>query len=430
MIDRIAIENFKSLRRVDLKPGRMNLLIGANASGKSNFLDALRVLQGIGHGFTISEVFDGKPKSAANATWEGIRGGSSKACFVDTDEDTSGTVSEAFHRGVTTFGVQGTLKGIPAWKFRIALSPEVGRVSRECLSSVTTSYDSGDHTVDLYRRQDRPALSVRCCIANTKEPFSKDFESARPVLGQIAAGDLHDAISIGTLERADAVAKLTDLARAVARSLADAQHIDPTLTLLRDYSGTSRVRRMGDRGENFAAIVQAICRDEKLKDIYLSWLRELRPEEVDDVGVLRGAVGEPLFMLRESGREFPATVLSDGTLRFAALAAALFQPDMPSLLMMEEIENGIHASRLRLLLELLRSQAEEAGTQIVATTHSATVLDWLSEEDYKTTFFCKRDEETGESRIRALADVPRFLDVVKETPASELFAEGWLEAAP
>ena len=168
----------------------------------------------------------------------------------------------------------------------------------------------------------------------------------------------------------------------------------------------------------------------KLKDIYLSWLRELRPEEVDDVGVLRGAVGEPLFMLRESGREFPATVLSDGTLRFAALAAALFQPDMPSLLMMEEIENGIHASRLRLLLELLRSQAEEAGTQIVATTHSATVLDWLSEEDYKTTFFCKRDEETGESRIRALADVPRFLDVVKETPASELFAEGWLEAAP
>ena len=48
MIDRIVVENFKSLRRVDLKLGRMNLLIGANASGKSNFLDALRVLQGIG----------------------------------------------------------------------------------------------------------------------------------------------------------------------------------------------------------------------------------------------------------------------------------------------------------------------------------------------------------------------------------------------
>ena len=48
MIDRIVIENFKSLRRVDLSLGRMNLFIGANASGKSNFLDALHVLQGIG----------------------------------------------------------------------------------------------------------------------------------------------------------------------------------------------------------------------------------------------------------------------------------------------------------------------------------------------------------------------------------------------
>ena len=61
MIDRIIIENFKSLRRIDLSLGRLNLFIGTNASGKSNFLDALRVLQGIGNGFTISEILDGKP---------------------------------------------------------------------------------------------------------------------------------------------------------------------------------------------------------------------------------------------------------------------------------------------------------------------------------------------------------------------------------
>ena len=77
MIDRIVIENFKSLRRVDLSLGRVNLFIGANASGKSNFLDALRVLQGIGNGFTINEILDGKPKGASNEAWDGIRGGSS-----------------------------------------------------------------------------------------------------------------------------------------------------------------------------------------------------------------------------------------------------------------------------------------------------------------------------------------------------------------
>ena len=128
------------------------------------------------------------------------------------------------------------------------------------------------------------------------------------------------------------------------------QRLDPAFTHLRNYSDAPSARRMGERGENFAALVQSIFEDEKAKEVYLSWLQELRPEEIDDVGVLHGAVGEPLFMLRENGRDFPAQVLSDGTLRFAALAAALFQPDMPDLLMMEEVENGIHASRLRFLL--------------------------------------------------------------------------------
>ncbi|MCY4122011.1 MAG: AAA family ATPase, partial [Acidobacteria bacterium] len=87
MIDRIVVENFKSLRRVDLTLGRMNLLVGANASGKSNFLDLLRVLQGIGNGFTFSQILDGKPQSATSAVWDGIRGGSRLACFAGPGED-------------------------------------------------------------------------------------------------------------------------------------------------------------------------------------------------------------------------------------------------------------------------------------------------------------------------------------------------------
>ena len=42
MIERIVIENFESLRKVDLSLGRMNLFIGANATGKSNVLGAFR----------------------------------------------------------------------------------------------------------------------------------------------------------------------------------------------------------------------------------------------------------------------------------------------------------------------------------------------------------------------------------------------------
>ena len=403
MIDRIVIENFKSLRQVDLKLGRLNLLVGANGSGKSNLLDALRVLQGIGNGFTISEIFDGKPEGATTTKWEEIRGRSARACFAG--DDAGSTI---------TYDVSGTLSKNSRWQLSITVSPADACVMHERLKKDgrwRPIYDSGP-------TKHMPVSTVTYYSGMQGRPPWLQVDRTRPALRQLVGQQYY-------VHKPDRV-----FADSVATMLANAQRIDPDLPLLRSYARTSRVHRMGDRGENFAALVESICKDEKIKDVYLSWLRELRPEEIDDVGVLHGAVGEPLFMLRENGRKFPASVLSDGTLRFAAVAAAFFQPDMPSLMTMEEIENGIHASRLRLLLDLLRSQAQETGTQIVATTHSATVLDWLSEDDYRTTFLCTRDEETGESRIRALADVPRFLDVVKKTPASELFAEGWLEAAP
>ena len=89
---------------------------------------------------------------------------------------------------------------------------------------------------------------------------------------------------------------------------------------------------------------------------------------------------------------YPATVLSDGTLRFAAITAALLSA--------RYARHHDNSKRLKtaftpvvcnLLLELLREPSRiRAQTQVVmATTHSATVLDWLLEDkDYGTTFFC------------------------------------------
>jgi len=111
------------------------------------------------------------------------------------------------------------------------------------------------------------------------------------------------------------------------------------------------------------------------------------------------------------------------------MTAAFFQPDMPDIITIEEIENGIHPSRLRLMVELLKSQSGGAGPQVFATTHSPVVLAWLDENDYKTTFFCKRDEETGASIIKPLSEIPRLVELVRNQPLSELFTEGWMEGA-
>ena len=395
VIERIVIENFKSLRNVELTLGRMNLFIGTNASGKSNFLDALRVLQGIGNGFSINETLNGKPKGATSEEWEGIRGGSAHASF-----------SGAHDIQQVEIVVSGVLETshLFNWMYKIAFLPlENGEVQEEYLK------------------------------ANGKLwPTSSLLGTPHLELGMLS--QLYaNASSLGVdnaelLEKMppDLVARMR-FSNSLAKLFSNVQRIDPDPRILRSYSQPLEVHRMGERGENFAALVKTICEDEETKGYYLSWLRELRPAEVDDVGTLAGAVGEPMFMLRENGRDFPAPILSDGMLRFAAITSAFFQPEPPSVMMIEEIENGIHPSRLQLLMELLRSRAGYGATQIMATTHSPLMLDWLQEDEYATTFLCRRDEATGESSILPLTEVPRFMDVAKNHPVSELLSEGWLE---
>ena len=176
MIDRIVVENFKSLRRVDLRLGRMNLFVGANASGKSNFLDLLRVLQGIGNGFTISEILDGKPRSATSAQWEGIRGGSRLACFAGAGEDRG--------HGDVTIEVHGRFGGGPVrrwlgmeerdadgqpamnWELLISFSPLAGCVIRERFKVDRILYDTDD-VVDFSRKD--PKHAVWCPIEEPRD---------------------------------------------------------------------------------------------------------------------------------------------------------------------------------------------------------------------------------------------------------------------
>lgn len=343
VIKTIEIEGFKSLEKVRLELGGLNLFIGANASGKSNFFDALRVLQGVGYGFTVDEIFNGKPKGASSEVWDGIRGGAENAFF--------------FRR-------------------------QQGRLD--------------EHIIKFSLRRD-----VETCLIT--------------ILPWISPNGPTLYSSPRTPE--------------VLRDLVNMQRIEPSPVILRQYSNAKLASRLGESGENFAALVASIRSDGDQWSAYLSWLRQLTPIELEDVKILRGALGEPLFALKEGEQILPAPVLSDGTLRFAAIAAAFFQPDMPAIITIEEIENGIHPSRLRLLIELLRSQTRGTGPQVFATTHSPVVLAWLDEEDYKTTFLCRRDAESGASIITPLSEIPHLIDLVRKQPIGELFTEGWLEGA-
>jgi hypothetical protein len=377
VIKTIEIEGFKSLEKVRLELGGLNLFIGANASGKSNFFDALRVLQGIGYGFTVDEVFNGKPKGAGSEVWEGIRGGSLRAAFGGRKNPPA----QIIH-----FALKIELDKLPGLDYGLDISPSEGVILGETLRAEGREiFDTTVHSVGI-------------------------DQTSSALWGIASVGD-------------------GKIIRGCGQGLTGTQWVSPQPVVLRQYSQAQTGRWLGEHGENFAALVKSILGDHNLRTAYLSWLRQLTPMEFDDVTILEGALGEPLFALKEGNQILPAPILSDGTLRFAAITAAFFQPDMPGIITLEEIENGIHPSRLRLLVELLKSQTRGSGLQVFATTHSPVVLAWLDEEDYKTTFLCRRDAETGASVITPLSEIPHLIELVRKQPIGELFTEGWLEGA-
>jgi predicted ATPase len=220
-----------------------------------------------------------------------------------------------------------------------------------------------------------------------------------------------------------------DIIQFLLEDFQNVQNLHPSPLLLRDYSLTSVANRMGDHGENFAALIKTILKDDAAASAYTSWLKELTPAELDQVVVLPGAKRDWLFALRRNGVDYPADVLSDGTLRFAAIAAAFFQPAPPRLLLLEEIEEGLHPTRLQLLVELLKSQTGHGVEQVIATTHSPYTIAWLDKKDYSHVFLCTKDDETGATTITPFTEVPHLIEVAQRHPISDLIVQGWLETA-
>jgi hypothetical protein len=425
MISELKIRNFKSLESVDLKLGHFNLLVGANASGKSNFLDALRFLEGVGNWFDIDEILDGKPPSATGMKWEGIRGGANSVAFRRPD----GSQSEDYQLEVTVDNEGRSYLPSDSLSYSLTCSALTG-----ASSIIKESLYLGASPV--FRDEDRPHLLPLVIGAGRLKLYSEasisgwdppeiQTDSKRGLLAWLASTPKF-ALEGSKNEHTQRVLQL-QCATFMMLSLADMQFLDPLPRFLRDYS--SKVTRLGENGEGLAALIYEVQTNGS-KPALLEWLKELRSDGVDDVYALEGLNNDFMVAIKEGNKEFRGPVLSEGTLRFLTLAAAFFQPSMPKALVIEEIEKGLHPSRLRLLLELMRSQSKRTGTQVFATTHSPALLNWLTKEDRKTTFVCTRDEQSGATKMRALTEIPRLEELVqKNYNLDQLFEEGWLESA-
>jgi energy-coupling factor transporter ATP-binding protein EcfA2 len=117
-------------------------------------------------------------------------------------------------------------------------------------------------------------------------------------------------------------------------------------------------------------------------------------ELIDDVHLIKVDRDEKreLLTLQVCGRDgtlHPARALSDGTLRFLALAVIELDPEFHGVLCLEEPENGIHPARIPAMLSLLQDIATDASSQIgtdnplrqvIVNTHSPTVVAQVPED--------------------------------------------------
>lgn len=414
MIEKLRLFNFKNFRKAELSVGPFSVLVGTNASGKSNVRDAFRVLHAIGRGYRLGEVFGEKRGDSGEQQWTGIRGGTREA---------------AFH-GEATFGIEADLRLIlprgekpKTVTYRIEIntgkrSSSVSRdprVVKERLEVDTYNYPIFDsHPDGQAVGKDREHLRVKV-RKPTRGPHPKvRFLNSRPVLTQMRR---HDKV----------VSSQAKIADRVIDALESMRFLDLSPKAMRKPSVPGQTV-LGDRGENLSSVLKSICDDEKLKGQLTSWIQELTPMDAVDFEFPTDFQGRTLVTLVErNGEKTSAYSASDGTLRFLAIIGALLGPEHARLYFIEELENGIHPTRIDLLLQLIEQSVATEDVQVMATTHSPQLLRLLDADTLEVSSVVYRHEGGSEAEIARIKDIPYADEVMERKDLGRLFESGWLE---
>jgi len=126
---------------------------------------------------------------------------------------------------------------------------------------------------------------------------------------------------------------------------------------------------------NLTLVLNRLRRDYEAKEKLLVALRNLY-NGIEDYDVrLEGGTAQVFF--HEGRNLIPATRLSDGTLRYLSLLAVLLHPNPPPLVCIEEPELGLHPDILPTIADLLKDASTRM--QVIVTTHSDILVDAMTD---------------------------------------------------
>ena len=349
MLRRLTLQRFRSLRSATVEFDNPTFLVGQNGAGKSNVVDALSLLAD-----AMSS-----PLSAAL--------------------DKRGGISAVGHRST----YRGRVADVG---LRVELKDLVGAPEAMYAFELRATKDYG---YEVHCEQCR-------CVAEdgTISWFHRGARSFRSSI------DTRPALSPSAL--ALPLVAGDQRFTPVARFLSDIQpyRIDPwTLREVQDPDAGFRLR---SDGSNMASVLGQL--DRHARQHLQEFLQTVVPGEVE---VKPERVQNKLSLeFTQQGEEgalkFGPHSMSDGTLRTLGLLAAVFQPKLPSLLVIEEPEATVHPGALGAILDLLRHAAR--STQTVITTHSPDILEarWIEDHHLRIVSW-----EDGATRVAHASEATR-----------------------
>ena len=399
LITSLRMVNFKNFADETLRLGPFTVIVGANASGKSNIRDAFRFLHGIGRGYTLAEIIGGKYGAGGQMEWEGIRGAPNEVARLDPEFSIPGShfsfqVVLDMGRGTVFYSIQAGFD---------PFGPDGYRMLGEELKSESDT---------VYTSKAEPwGHSLEAMLAKTPQ-WTFNLSRAQPALTQSWLQLMEPPVPL-PVEVCEAFASTRFL------------ELDPAR--MREPSIAGAVV-LGDNGQNLPTVLEAIFADPQRKMTLISWLDELSAMDVVDLEFPRDPSGRVhLYIVEHNGRRVSAYSASDGTLRFLGLLAALFSGNRGGLYFFEELDNGIHPNRLWLLLDLIERQTAKGDIQVVTTTHSPALLDWIRDETFENTHMVYRDEYWADSVIRPIAGLSNLRELRKSKGLGRFLTNGWME---
>ncbi|AWW30939.1 ATP-binding protein [Echinicola strongylocentroti] len=402
MIQSFKIKNFKSYREAELTLAPLTVMIGANASGKSNAIEAVRFLSWIAQGQKLSSL-----QFEINKSDTAIRG----------------KIGDLIHKGSSFFSIGCTVrdnKEDKIWNLAIDLAIRDNKeihISKESIEN----QKNGEVLYKSTKPTDGPATEISVAYNNFARGGKKPQVICSDQLGIFTQLTRKGIFPTSHKTSRLKIPHVTQLTEGLLKSIL---FLDPSPQSMREYSFIDSNGLLGNGSNISAVLFQLIENNSDNKIALLSFIKSLPEQDISDIGFLKGPRGEVMLTLTETfggdRREIDAGNLSDGTLRVLAIGAALLSAPENGMVIIEEIDNGVHPSRAEELLSNISETAKRRNLTILLSTHNPALMDAVPSSAIQDVVFCYRDKKDGTSKLISLKDVPDYPELIIQESLGDL----------